>query len=647
MNILIARQLPENLETLLVNDNIIYRPDLAIKNQECLRTALIRNVPDALITNEIPAHSTLCGWRQAMKGRRNLTVIHITDQDLAAFRLPEIGGIFYYRIDPRNSACADEDALLMAETAGRRSVATGVPIGRRDAAANCGRGRDVTLVGGGIVNLITAYYLIKAGYSVTVLERASDPALDGDWRRQGCTYAGGDARIFSLNEGRHHHFKDLTVTPATNTQFDRVLRDGGWLVNPVTAYDGQSRKWIDEFHTVPPWLAKRFNQDIIGFNQESAWLWREMMADAPELFRGVGFHDGLLRLYPTDAHYGKALAAEGEIGAIIREIDMRRLPVEFPSLHEAWEAGAIGGALEVVGFSVNVHRFAETLRNYLAAQGCRICWNAEVDKILRDREGRVIALEMSDNTVVMSSHYVISPGAFGNEILTGFRSEGKVAAVAGMWLALPDDKDRPLDRPLKVRRTGFAADGAAEGANVISGTYANGQPIIQVSAGHGFVGADPGKLDEAQLDDLTRTVHEAARQYFPRKYERALAQGLLRPPYRYCIRPWTPSGLGLFETVPGAGGGLTIVTGGHNTGGFAQSPSVGQAVVAALAGREHPMHTLYHPDRYASFYGSGGTAAESEPFLLPSRARSEGPSAGREEADPEGAYGSADLVGAS
>ena len=48
-------------------------------------------------------------------------------------------------------------------------------------------------------------------------------------------------------------------------------------------------------------------------------------------------------------------------------------------------------------------------------------------------------------------------------------------------------------------------------------------------------------------------------------------------------------------------GGKCIITGGHNTGGFAQSPAVAQAVLAAIQGRKHGMHHLYHPDRASAF----------------------------------------------
>jgi D-amino-acid dehydrogenase len=90
---------------------------------------------------------------------------------------------------------------------------------------------------------------------------------------------------------------------------------------------------------------------------------------------------------------------------------------------------------------------------------------------------------------------------------------------------------------------------------------------------------------------------------FPDKYALAVELGMNSGRPRYCIRPWTASGLGVFECAETSDGGLAIVAGGHNTGGFAQSPSVACAVVAALRGEPHPMHRLYHPQRYRAFIG--------------------------------------------
>jgi len=151
-------------------------------------------------------------------------------------------------------------------------------------------------------------------------------------------------------------------------------------------------------------------------------------------------------------------------------------------------------------------------------------------------------------------------------------------------------------------RAGYAAEEAAAGANIIPSTNAKGESIIHVSSGHGFLGLEDGSLEEELVDDLARCVHETAQSLFPQQYETARQLGWLDQPTRYCIRPWTPSCLGLFEMIPAVGGGLLVITGGHNTGGFAQSPSVAAAVSNALMGEYHPMHHLYLPERLKRFF---------------------------------------------
>lgn len=273
------------------------------------------------------------------------------------------------------------------------------------------------------------------------------------------------------------------------------------------------------------------------------------------------------------------------------------------------EAGNIAGALAVVGFSLNVHKFSRNLIKYIGSRGSRFEWGVKVTKVFRDRKGQISGLQVNNNEIIRSAHYVISPGAYGNRILSGFRSENKIAGVAGMWLSMPDNTEMKLDRPLKICRKGFAANGAAEGANIIGGTDIYGNPIIHVSSGHGFINVDPAKLDDEQLHELLPVVHETAQQYFPKQYSKAQELEGFATQIRFCLRPWTSTGLGLFEVAPTVNGGKAIVTGGHNTGGFALSPSVGQAVLAALTGYHHRMHTLYDPDRFSNFNG----VSESRP----------------------------------
>lgn len=594
MKIAVTVRLTAELEALLIDDNVAYRPDLSIKGPHATRSMLSTWQPDVLVTATLPDREALAAWRAVAPAERRPAIIQLTD-GRPARRLDPADGIDHEHVDRSTSTQPEIDAFVLAETISQRSLASPARVARA--------GTRVICVGAGIVNLVTAYELVCQGYQIEVFDAGPDPAQPYDWRRHGCTFGGGDARIFSLNESRHHHHEGLVVTAETNTQFQRTIAEDGWLACAVDALGDRDRRWIAEHESMPQWLAGRFERDIISFNQDSHAWWRAAMAQAPKLFLDVGFHDGLLRLYATPQKYERARQIERTIGAVLRELDLHRLPREFPSLAEAVDQGQVAGAFEVVGFSLNVQRFGRALVAYLADRGSIFHWDARVDAVRRDELGRVSGIEVGGEPQV-ADHYVLSPGAYGRELLRGFESHDAIAPVVGMWITLPNTAPK-LDRPLKISRSGFAATASTEGANVIAGRDPKHGEVIHVSGGHGYVGIDRGDLDPQGLSDLARAIDETARQIFPSKYAKAVELGMIPEHKRYCIRPWTPSGLGLFEAAETARGGLAIVTGGHNTGGFAQAPSVARAVVAALRGEHHPMHSLYHPQRYRAFAERG------------------------------------------
>lgn len=600
MKIAIGFRLRPGLEALLVDDNVLYRPDLTAKGEHALRALLTTWPPDVFIARALPGGAVLRSWRAALRRAHPPILLIVPEGAAEAAPVGEdAAGIEIHQVKASGSLEPEVDALLLAEKLHLSRIDPHVE--RRAAASSSSR--RVALVGSGIVNIITAYFLVRAGYVVETFDGGADPDSPYEWTQQGCTFGGGDARIFSLNEGRHHHHKGYDVSERTNTQFQRPIADGGWLSCRREQLSEADRRWIHEFERVPPWLSGRFDRDIISFNQESLPLWRRMMAESPALFDGVGFRDALLRVYPTKEKLERAKTTEGAIGAVIGEVSLDAVVARCPALREAVQAGRVAGALEVEGFSVNVHKLGRRLVSYLSHRGATFHWRTPIQSVERDEFGRVAGLR-TENAAIESDHYVFSTGAFGNDLLRGFESFGKIAPVIGMWVTLPDNSPR-LDVPLKVAREGYACAGAAEGANVIAGTDAKGRDVIHVSSGHGYIGIGGKRRDADALADLARAAHETARDLFPSKYSLAREIGMIPEADRYCIRPWTPSGLGLFEIADASRDGMAIVTGGHNTGGFAQSPSVGAAVVAALSGNQHPMHVLYHPRRFSEFaYGS-------------------------------------------
>jgi D-amino-acid dehydrogenase len=455
------------------------------------------------------------------------------------------------------------------------------------------RARRVVLVGCGVVNLICAVHLVHAGYHVSILESGPAPGASTSVPR--CTWSGGDGRIFSWNEARHHMRGRSPL--AASKVFQRVISEGGWLCTRPEALTAGDQRWIEQYEQTAPWLRDVYNDDIIAMNRDSDAGWQALQRAAPALFADVGFQQTLLRLYPDAERFAKAEREERAIGAYKRRL--QRIAEEVPALRQAVEHGKLFAAIEVQGFGLNIHRFARAVVAYLEARGVTISWNTPVGRVELDPLGNVEGV-WSGSRFFQADHFVVSPGVAGSQCLRGSLSAPAIAAMLGAWITIPRPGNVALP-PMKVTRNGFASDESAAGANVIPGYAADGTPVLHISSGHGFLGKNVASGDEREVEAMFGAVEQTAESLFPDWFHAARASGQLHDSRSRCIRPWTPTCLGLFETLPTTEGGAFVIAGGHNTGGFAQSPQVAQAVLAALEGREHAMHRLYHPERLEAF----------------------------------------------
>ena len=193
---------------------------------------------------------------------------------------------------------------------------------------------------------------------------------------------------------------------------------------------------------------------------------------------------------------------------------------------------------------------------------------------------------------IEADHFVLSPGAYGHNLLRGTRAAGAIQGVLGVWITLPN-VDPPLTCSLKIRREKYVTPDT----NVTVVKDPSRGPVLILGAGYGWTGARPQNIDLAELEAIFLGVQDTARVFFPTAYEVACSDGGMQRSRRWCVRPWTAANLGIFETIPTVAGGKLVVTGGHNTGGFSQAPAVAAAVLAALRDRSHPMHSLYDPLR--------------------------------------------------
>jgi glycine/D-amino acid oxidase-like deaminating enzyme len=458
-------------------------------------------------------------------------------------------------------------------------------------------GRSVTLVGAGVVNLISALFLVREGYQVTVYDRAPDPRADAPWTAYGCTRGGGDGRMFTLTEADSYNSRSWNTDGTSNDLLARPISAHGWGVHARTGLPAAERRWAEEFHGIPPWLADSYTEDIFAMNLAADAGWAELRRTDPGLFDdGTGYRDGILRLYTDEEYFRWHVARNERVGAVRTVLTPSQVRAGYPALAAACADGTIAGGLEVVGFTVNIHRFLARLVTVLETEGVRFRWAEPVTGIRWSAPGVPDGLDTAAGTV-RGDHYVLSPGAYGDRLLRGTLSHGRIQGMLGVWVTVPNVEPL-LGHSVKIARKGHRA----EETNVTLGVDSAGAPILICGSGYGWTGLDPDNVDQAELEVLFEALEDTVRRFFPAAYAAARDAGTLAASRQVCVRPWTSSCLGVFESMITADGGTLLVTGGHNTGGFAQSPVVAEAVLAALAGGSHPMHRRFHPARLARFY---------------------------------------------
>ncbi|MGH3770017.1 MAG: hypothetical protein ACRDRW_01220, partial [Pseudonocardiaceae bacterium] len=236
------------------------------------------------------------------------------------------------------------------------------------------------------------------------------------------------------------------------------------------------------------------------------------------------------------------------------------------------------------------------ITDHLQARTVVFRWDTEVSGARRDAEG---VLAGFDGPVPQTAHVVASPGVHGGALLDGTPCAGKIHGVLGGWVRIGNRGPR-LTTSLKVGRKGHVT----EDANVTVAIDGDGNQVLIVGSGYGYLADPANPVDERQLAAVRRGIMDTVGRLFgawgaaPVSSHAADNYG-----FKFCIRPWTATSLGLYHAETTAHGWLFVVNGGHNTGGFAQSPAIARAVLASLRGEPHPMHALYHPDRFPAFTG--------------------------------------------
>lgn len=447
------------------------------------------------------------------------------------------------------------------------------------------------VIGTGVVNLVSAYFLTKLNHKLILVDKAPSPFEENSWESKGCTFGGENVRMYSYTEADNYNEKGSKLYADMDKAFEQTIANDGWLVREKETLSQRERDWIRDFHQVTPEQAIQFSEDIYSINIRSGKCWEQWMNEAPDLFQQVDLRKGILRIYSDTDDFVAAKKLHQRLGSLDYALDLKESAELYPNLYHAHEKGLLGGCLKVKGFTLKVQDFCKNIIHHLENYGAEFRWNTSFSEIKRDHRGKVTGIVIEDE-LEKYDNYLLSLGAYAGASIKNTQTNNQLHGVLGVWLTIPNLYPQ-LNHSMKIHKAGHVG----EDSNV---TLINqkGNPVLVLGSGYGYVGsAYSNHIKSEELTGIFESIKLTAKTYFPEAYDMAVTTNIINDTKKYCVRAWTPTSLGIFESIPTVNAGRLLITGGNNTGGFTQAPDVAEAVVAAFRGSRHPIHDLFHPQR--------------------------------------------------
>jgi D-amino-acid dehydrogenase len=413
--------------------------------------------------------------------------------------------------------------------------------------------KHVVVIGAGVIGVCSAYYLVRRGFRVTVVDR-------GDADYEGCSFGNAGMIVPS-------HFVPLAAP-------GMVALGLKWMWNPES----------------PFWVKPRLSPELW------AWGWKfwraanpRKVAEAAPLLRDLHFVSraafeelsttgdfrlvtkGLLMLCQTEHTLDEeAKAAEWarQLGVPAEVLDARGAAKLEPNLRMK-----VAGA---VYFPKDGHlspdRFMHSMRERLAKSGVEFCWNSEVTEF--QRSGDRIDAIMTTRGTLRAGEYVLCGGSWSSPIARQLRLKLPMQAGKGYSVTLPKPRLLPeLCAILTEARVAVTPMGERlrfGGTMEIAGLNEHINPVrVQ-----GIIKSASNYYPDLRADDFAG----------------------VKP---WCgLRPCSPDGLPYLGR-PARYSNLTIATG-HAMMGLSLGPVTGQ-LVADLVSNARPSIDISQldPDRYS------------------------------------------------
>lgn len=281
---------------------------------------------------------------------------------------------------------------------------------------------NVVVLGAGVVGVATAYYLVRSGHSVTVIDRRQGPALEASQANAGCICPG---------------FSGPWASPALLTKapgwllrqnaplaFGRGARwaDIGWLLGFVSNCRGDAfRRNKERIQRVAHYSRRCFDE----LNRELGW------GDNYD-FRATGVIQLFREPRDVDNARRRALPVLARSGAAHQLLDAKALAQVEPALAE--RSGDFPGALFLPGdASGDSHKFATAMTEWLRAHGVDFRFDCTITGLESNGEA-ITGVRTASGDNLSADAYILAAGAEAAALLRDVGLPATIRPIKGYAL---------------------------------------------------------------------------------------------------------------------------------------------------------------------------------------------------------------------
>lgn len=401
---------------------------------------------------------------------------------------------------------------------------------------------NVTVIGGGAIGLASAYYLVKSGHSVTVIESGT------------CGKGASEGNAGWIVPALSQPFNSPgAISGAMRSLLKKDSRIRfGMVPNP------EFIKWVLMFaRNSSEANATTAREAIVALNAQTMELFEGMLADTGAEHR----NEGLVMPYLTSEAMESFRRSHAQIveagyqGQLI-ELSAQDLREMEPEL----TPDVIGGFHLADEVSVRPESLTGSLATWLRTAGAMIVEGQKVTGL--QKSGNQYRVETTGGTHA-SDRVVIAAGVGSADILktAGYR----LPLQGGRGVSITTDHGPRLNHPVKIDEISVACT-PFEGGTRFSGTF-------------DFVSSP-----RLAVGRRMNSVVNLTSRYFP-----ALDPVKTRmPPVWSGMRPCTPDSVPYIGPVPGQSN--VLVATGHGTLGLTLAPVTGHAIAGFVNGEPTPDH---------------------------------------------------------